>query len=85
MTFMSFFKTPSWMAALIATASSGFSELERSLPKTECTSSVTIGILVMPPTNRISLISSFSRPAFSVQASQGPFVFMSKGSTSFSS
>ena len=39
--------------------------------------------LVLPPTNRISLVSSFSRPAFSVQASQGPFVFMSKGSTIF--
>ena len=62
MTFTSPFKTPSWMAS-IATASSGFTELEGSLPKTERTTFVTIGILVMPPTSRISLISSFFRPA----------------------
>eukprot|EP01139_Manchomonas_bermudensis_P014694 Amastigsp_a508823_1387.p3 type:complete len:338 gc:universal Amastigsp_a508823_1387:325-1338(+) len=45
-------RTPPWMAAPMATASSGLTPLNPSLPKIFLTISWTIGIRVMPPTSR---------------------------------
>ena len=50
-------KTPPWMAAPIATTSSGFTDLFGSLPKNLVTVSITFGILVIPPTSTISSTS----------------------------
>src|SRR5690606_30873197 len=46
-------KTAPWIAAPIATTSSGFTDLFGSLPNSLVTNSCTAGILVEPPTNKI--------------------------------
>ena len=50
--------TPPWIAAPIATTSSGLTPLDGSLPSSFLIKSVTIGILVDPPTNITLSISS---------------------------
>mmetsp|Transcript_4244 Transcript_4244/g.6281 ORF Transcript_4244/g.6281 Transcript_4244/m.6281 type:complete len:225 (-) Transcript_4244:682-1356(-) len=57
MSFTSPFKTPPWIAAPIATTSSGFTPRDGFLPKKFSTVSCTFGILVIPPT-RITSWSS---------------------------
>ena len=54
--------TPAWIAAPIATTSSGLTLLLGSLPKKFFTVSIILGILVMPPTKTISLISAAEKP-----------------------
>ena len=49
--------TPPWIAAPIATASSGFTPRNGSLPKNWCTVSITLGMRVIPPTSTISCSS----------------------------
>ena len=49
--------TPPWIAAPIATTSSGFTPLEGSLPNSFLINSCTFGILVDPPTNNTLSIS----------------------------
>ena len=62
-------KTPPWTAAPSATTSSGFTLLFGSFPKKVLTVSITFGILVMPPTRIISLISpAFSPASFSASS-----------------
>src|SRR5690554_2590295 len=56
-------KTPPWMAAPMATTSSGFTPLEGFLPKNFSTSSWIIGIRVDPPTKITSSISAVDNPA----------------------
>ena len=51
------------MAAPIATTSSGLTPLFGSFPKNFVTSSITLGILVIPPTKITSSISDFEIPA----------------------
>ncbi len=61
--------TPPWIAAPIATTSSGFTPFNGSFPKIVLTFSTTAGIRVIPPTSTISSISlaftSASLSAFS--------------------
>jgi hypothetical protein len=64
-------RTPAWMAAPMATTSSGFTPLWGSLPKNFVTSSITLGMRVMPPTRTTSSISPFDRPASFRAAAQG--------------
>jgi len=49
--------TPPWIAAPMATTSSGFTPLCGSLPKNSLTASITLGIRVIPPTIMTSSIS----------------------------
>ena len=55
--------TPAWIAAPIATTSSGLTPLCGSLPKNLVTSSMTFGMRVMPPTSTTSSMSDFAMPA----------------------
>ena len=73
--------TPAWIAAPIATTSSGFTDLFGSLPKKFLTSSTTLGILVIPPTKTISSISLAERPASFNAVWQGGIVLEIKSST----
>ena len=57
------FSTPPWIAAPIATTSSGFTPFCGFLPKISATFSWTRGMRVMPPTRITSSISLASRPA----------------------
>ena len=57
MSFTSPVNTPPWIAAPMATTSSGFTSFEGSLPNSFLTNSWTQGILVDPPTNRTLSIS----------------------------
>ena len=50
--------TPAWIAAPMATTSSGFTPLCGSLPKNCFTTSMTLGMRVMPPTRTTSSISA---------------------------
>ena len=52
-------KTPPWIAAPIATTSSGLTSLLGSFPNSSLTKSWTQGILVEPPTSNTLSISSF--------------------------
>ena len=56
--FTSPFSTPPWMAAPIATTSSGFTPLCGSLPTSSRAVSTTLGMRVMPPTSTSSSISA---------------------------
>ena len=51
-------RTPAWMEAPMATASSGLTPLEGSRPKTPLTVSTTLGIRDIPPTRMTSLMSA---------------------------
>ena len=55
--------TPPWIAAPIATTSSGLTDLFGSLPVSALTASTTAGIRVEPPTRITSSISEIERPA----------------------
>mmetsp|Transcript_44995 Transcript_44995/g.127017 ORF Transcript_44995/g.127017 Transcript_44995/m.127017 type:complete len:205 (-) Transcript_44995:857-1471(-) len=81
MSFMSPFNTPPWMAAPMATASSGLTPLDASLPKKSLTISCTFGVRVMPPTRMTSLMSVFLTPESLMHCSQGGIVFFSSSST----
>ena len=74
-------RTPACIAAPIATTSSGFTLLFGSLPKKFLTSSITFGILVIPPTNTTSLISAALNPASFKAVLHGGSVFFIKFST----
>ncbi len=69
------------IAAPIATTSSGFTLLLGSFPKKFFTSSITLGILVIPPTKIISLISLADNPASLRAVLQGGIVLPIKSST----
>ena len=55
--------TPPWIAAPIATTSSGLTDLFGSLPVSALTASTTAGIRVEPPTRMTSSISDKLKPA----------------------
>ena len=74
-------RTPAWIAAPIATTSSGFTLLFGSLPKKFLTSARTLGILVIPPTITISSISFAVRPASLRAVLHGGNVLEIKSST----
>ena len=63
--------TAPWIAAPIATASSGLTPLFGAFPKNSLTLSWTFGILVCPPTKSTSSILSLVRPESFKQASSG--------------
>mmetsp|Transcript_54317 Transcript_54317/g.118414 ORF Transcript_54317/g.118414 Transcript_54317/m.118414 type:complete len:262 (-) Transcript_54317:567-1352(-) len=76
------FNTPPWIAAPMATTSSGLTPLEGFLPKKFSTVSCTLGIRLMPPTRITSLSSVLDTPLSFKQALQGPTVLCTKESTS---
>ena len=78
-------RTPPWMAAPMATTSSGLTLLLGALPKNSRTTSCTFGIRVEPPTRRISSIWSFVSPASSSAFCIGGIVREMRSSTSCSS
>src|SRR4051812_11363210 len=61
--FTSPLSTPPWMAAPMATTSSGLTPLCGSLPKNCCTTDCTLGMRVMPPTRMTRSISLGETPA----------------------
>mmetsp|Transcript_7794 Transcript_7794/g.23863 ORF Transcript_7794/g.23863 Transcript_7794/m.23863 type:complete len:245 (-) Transcript_7794:836-1570(-) len=77
--------TPPWMAAPIATTSSGLTPLLASRPNVSRTISATLGMRVMPPTSSTSLISLWLRPESLRHLRQGSLVRSSSGPTSVSS
>ena len=60
--------TPAWIAAPSATTSSGLTPLCGSLPKNLVTSSMTLGMRVMPPTSTTSSMSPLATPASLIAA-----------------
>ena len=76
--------TPAWIAAPIATTSSGLTPLCGSLPKNCFTTSCTFGMRVMPPTRTTSLISPADRPASLSALRHGSTVCWIRSSTSAS-
>merc|ERR1711892_293518 len=56
--------TPPWMAAPIATASSGLTDLLGARPKTSLQVSCTLGILDIPPTRINSILDQISNNLF---------------------
>lgn len=56
-------RTPAWMEAPMATASSGLTPLDGSRPKTPLTVSITFGMRDIPPTRMTSLMSEALTPA----------------------
>ena len=79
-------RTPPWIAAPIATTSSGFTPFDGSLPpKSALTASTTAGMRVMPPTRTTSSISDGFSPASLRAASTGAFVFSIRSATRASS
>ena len=77
-------KTPAWIAAPIATHSSGLIPLKGSLPVTLFTASCTAGILVDPPTRITFSISLFVTPASSIAFFIGATDFSTKSAVSCS-
>ena len=70
--------TPPWIAAPIATTSSGFTDLFGSLPVSLRTASTTVGIRVDPPTNNTWSISEADKPASAKARRTGSFVRSTK-------
>ena len=67
-------RTPAWIAAPMATTSSGLTPLCGSLPPNiALTASTTAGMRVMPPTRMTSSMSPGLRPASLSAALTGPF------------
>ena len=62
--------TPPWIAAPIATTSSGLTDLFGSFPVSLRTASTTAGIRVDPPTKITSSISDCDRPASFVRSTK---------------
>mmetsp|Transcript_4278 Transcript_4278/g.8909 ORF Transcript_4278/g.8909 Transcript_4278/m.8909 type:complete len:236 (-) Transcript_4278:690-1397(-) len=81
MSFTSPRRTPPWMAAPIATTSSGLTPREGALPKKPSTFSWTLGMRDMPPTRITSLTSLVEIPASLMHFSHGPIVRCTRGST----
>mmetsp|Transcript_23293 Transcript_23293/g.55091 ORF Transcript_23293/g.55091 Transcript_23293/m.55091 type:complete len:390 (+) Transcript_23293:518-1687(+) len=77
-------RTPPWMAAPIATTSSGLTPRLGVLPKNSSTVSWTLGIRVIPPTRMISWMSDLSMSASLMQALQGSIDRSTRGWTMFS-
>ena len=77
-------RTPPWIAAPMATTSSGFTPLWGSLPKISFTFSCTLGIRLIPPTRITSSMSEALSPASFSANSQGPTVRSTRSSTSAS-
>src|SRR5438067_1558790 len=77
--------TPPWMAAPMATTSSGFTPLCGSLPKKFCTTCWTFGIRVMPPTRMTRSIPLALMPPSLSAMRQGSMVFCTRSFTSSSS
>mmetsp|Transcript_7798 Transcript_7798/g.22142 ORF Transcript_7798/g.22142 Transcript_7798/m.22142 type:complete len:227 (+) Transcript_7798:359-1039(+) len=73
--------TPPWIAAPMATTSSGFTPRDGSFPKKSCTLSCTLGMRVMPPTRMTSWISLVDRPASFTHFSHGDMVRCTRSST----
>ncbi len=73
--------TPPWIAAPMATTSSGFTPLLGSLPKNFFTASWMAGIRVEPPTKMTSSMSPVDRPAFFNADLQGAMVRSIKSAT----
>mmetsp|Transcript_3712 Transcript_3712/g.8339 ORF Transcript_3712/g.8339 Transcript_3712/m.8339 type:complete len:261 (-) Transcript_3712:1699-2481(-) len=72
-------KTPPWIAAPYATASSGFTEVDGSFPsKNSVIKALTRGIRVEPPTSTISSTSDLEMPASSSARWTGPRVFLKR-------
>ena len=71
-------KTPPWIAAPIATTSSGLTSREGSFPSSFLINSCTIGIRVDPPTNRTLSISLFLILASLIAWRTGPSVDSTK-------
>jgi hypothetical protein len=63
MSLMSPFSTPPWMAAPMATTSSGLTFLEGRFLNSVSTTSCTLGMRVMPPTSTTSCRSAVVTPA----------------------
>ena len=78
-------RIPPWMAAPTATTSSGLTDLLGSRPKNFLTSSITLGMRVMPPTKTTSSILEVSILASLRQALTGAMVLAIKSSISDSS
>ena len=74
--------TPAWIAAPIATTSSGLTPLWGSLPTISLTFSCTAGMRVMPPTRMTCSILSAERPASSSTRLVGPTVRSSSSAVS---
>ena len=81
----SLFRTPPWMAAPMATTSSGLTPLLAGLPKISSASFWTRGIRVMPPTRMTSLISELLSEASRRQLRHGFFERAERCSVSCSS
>jgi hypothetical protein len=77
--------TPPWIAAPIATASSGLTSLRGSLPKKSLTAFCTSGMRVWPPTRMTSSTSLIDSPASFSATRQGSMVRCTRSSTSDSS
>ena len=77
--------TPPWIAAPMATTSSGFTPLCGSLPKYSFTTCCTRGMRVEPPTSTTSSTSEGLRPASASACLSGPIVRCTRPSTSDSS
>eukprot|EP00906_Rhabdomonas_costata_P035531 RCo049919 len=75
------FRTPPWIAAPIATTSSGFTPLKGSFLKMSRAMSTTLGIRVIPPTSTTSWICSGWRPASARHFLHGSTHFRMRGST----
>mmetsp|Transcript_27894 Transcript_27894/g.70116 ORF Transcript_27894/g.70116 Transcript_27894/m.70116 type:complete len:234 (+) Transcript_27894:758-1459(+) len=84
MSFTSPRSTPPWMAAPMATTSSGLTPLLASLLKISLTMPCTLGMRVMPPTSSTSLMSLGLTPASFMQSRQGCLVRSSRESTRLS-
>mmetsp|Transcript_21887 Transcript_21887/g.49565 ORF Transcript_21887/g.49565 Transcript_21887/m.49565 type:complete len:262 (+) Transcript_21887:731-1516(+) len=84
MSFTSPLSTPPWMAAPMATTSSGFTPREGFLPKKFSTVSCTLGILVIPPTRMTSCMSDLDTSASFMHFWHGSTVFSTKSLTMFS-
>ncbi len=80
--FTSPLRTPPWMAAPIATASSGFTSRRGSLPKNSFTFSWTFGMRVIPPTRITSTMSETFTPASLMAMRHGSMVRSTSSSTS---
>ena len=76
--------TPAWMAAPMATASSGLTLRLGSLPKTCFTFSCTAGMRLIPPTMMTSSMESVDRPESVIACRQGTSVRSTRLETSWS-
>ena len=76
--------TPAWIAAPMATTSSGLTPTCGSLPKKSFTFSRTSGMRVMPPTRTTSSMSFASSPASLSAFLHGSMVRATRSATSFS-